>query len=248
MGNGAEDGLAVDNFLLSAQGPDADGDTVADPADNCPATSNEDQTNTDGTDDGGDACDSDDDNDGIPDSQDPFPLDGSLPAKPPVAAGGGVGGPGGGGPGVGGVGGPLDTVLPVLASASLTNKTFAVNTRGAAETVVTARAKKGTSFRYTLSENARVVVTIERATTGRKAGGKCLKQTRPNRKRRPCTLYVPAGRFATQSPAGADRHAFSGKIGRKSLKPGSYRATLVATDASGNLGLPKRLSFKIVKP
>jgi hypothetical protein len=77
-----DDGLAVDDFSITATGPDADGDTVADPADNCPSVANPEQTNTDGAADGGDACDFDDDNDGVPDSEDAFPLDPSLPAKP----------------------------------------------------------------------------------------------------------------------------------------------------------------------
>jgi thrombospondin type 3 repeat protein len=81
--NEEDDGLAVDDFSLSAAGPDADGDTVADPADNCPSLANPDQTNTDGAGDGGDACDADDDNDGIPDASDPFPLD---PTRPGAAA------------------------------------------------------------------------------------------------------------------------------------------------------------------
>ena len=41
--------------------------------DNCPANANADQLNTDG-DTQGDACDSDDDNDGLPDGMDPLPL------------------------------------------------------------------------------------------------------------------------------------------------------------------------------
>lgn len=77
-----EDGFAVDDFALSAAAPDGDGDTVADGGDNCPSVANEPQTNTDGAADGGDACDADDDNDGVPDSEDPFPLNPALPAKP----------------------------------------------------------------------------------------------------------------------------------------------------------------------
>lgn len=46
---------------------DTDGDSEADCNDNCPAVANADQTNTDG-DEYGDACDDDDDNDGMPDS------------------------------------------------------------------------------------------------------------------------------------------------------------------------------------
>ena len=76
---GDDDMLGVDDFSITAVGPDADGDTVADPADNCPSLGNPDQANTDGAPDGGDACDGDDDNDGVPDGDDPFPLDASRP-------------------------------------------------------------------------------------------------------------------------------------------------------------------------
>jgi len=44
---------------------DSDGDGVLDGDDNCPSVPNEDQANSDGANDGGDACDADDDNDGI---------------------------------------------------------------------------------------------------------------------------------------------------------------------------------------
>ena len=147
----------------------------------------------------------------------------------------------------GGPGAPIDTTAPLLTSVSLTNTTFAVRPRGAAEVPVTARAKRGTVFRYTLSEDARVVFTITRATIGRRVGGSCRRRTNANRSRRRCTRYVRAGRFAKQSATGANRHRFSGRIGRRSLRPGKHRATLVATDAAGNRSAPRRLGFTIVK-
>ncbi len=53
---------------------DQDGDGVRDSEDNCPAVSNADQDNFD-NDMQGDACDTDDDNDGVLDVDDAFPLD-----------------------------------------------------------------------------------------------------------------------------------------------------------------------------
>jgi len=47
---------------------DTDTDGVSDALDNCPVVPNADQANSDGAQDGGDACDDDDDNDGIPDT------------------------------------------------------------------------------------------------------------------------------------------------------------------------------------
>jgi hypothetical protein len=52
--------------------PDADVDGIADDDDNCPNTQNADQADYDG-DDQGDACDADDDNDGVPDANDVIP-------------------------------------------------------------------------------------------------------------------------------------------------------------------------------
>lgn len=55
------DHLAMDNIRFRTADADADG--IADPIDNCASIPNPDQFNFDGADDGGDACDTDDDND-----------------------------------------------------------------------------------------------------------------------------------------------------------------------------------------
>jgi CSLREA domain-containing protein len=142
-------------------------------------------------------------------------------------------------------GGPGSDPPPVFLSASLAPKVFAVDRRGRREVAVA--AAKGTTIRYALSESARVTVTIERRTRGRKVKGKCRKQTRANRRKPACTLWVRAGRFAVASVAGANRKKFSGRIGRRVLKPGNYRAVLVATDAANNASAPKRLGLRIVR-
>jgi VCBS repeat-containing protein len=151
---------------------------------------------------------------------------------------------------VGAPAGPVeDGISPVFQSARLTNSTFAVNTRGRAETPVSGsgRARRGTTFVYSLSEQSRVVFTIEQKATGRRVGTRCQRPTSRNRKRRRCTRYVVIGRFAQDGDAGTNRKAFSGKIGRRTLRPGKYRATLVATDAAGNASRVKRLNFKVVR-
>jgi PA domain/Thrombospondin type 3 repeat len=58
--------------------PDADVDLVEDSADNCPAVANADQANYDG-DAQGDACDADDDNDGVADASDANPFSNMQP-------------------------------------------------------------------------------------------------------------------------------------------------------------------------
>ncbi|MGK0241137.1 MAG: hypothetical protein ACI92G_004629 [Candidatus Pelagisphaera sp.] len=88
------DGLTnVDEFSgdTDPNNADTDSDAIQDGNDNCPALANADQLDTDG-DSQGNICDSDDDNDGVLDAQDAFPLDSSqsaLPAPAPSSSGGG---------------------------------------------------------------------------------------------------------------------------------------------------------------
>jgi hypothetical protein len=129
----------------------------------------------------------------------PPPGTPSGPADPPVAA---------------------PDVAPVITSASLARRRFTV---GRASTSVAAgRARRGTTFRLTLSKAARVKIAIRHA-------------------------HHLAGTIRRNSHAGANRIAFSGRIGRRALRPGRYVATITATDASGKPSAPRTLRFTVVK-
>jgi hypothetical protein len=138
-----------------------------------------------------------------------------------------------------------DTLAPVVSALSMTNRTFAV-ARGA--TAISAAAKRGTTVRYRLSEPATVTFAVSRAAKGRRSGGRCRKPSRRLRARPRCTRYVRAGRTLRRtSPAGRSALRFTGRIGRRALRPGRYRMAIVATDAAGNRSRPRRLSFRIVR-
>lgn len=152
--------------------------------------------------------------------------------------------PGGGG------GTPKDTTPPIITAASLSPNKFAVDPNGAAAVSIAKKKKsapRGTTVAYTLSEAANVVFTIEKKRPGRRVKGKCVKPKKKNHKKKHCARYKRAGRFAHESPKGATAFSFSGRIGTKKLKPGKYRAVLVATDAAGNPSMRVSLSFKVVK-
>jgi hypothetical protein len=108
------------------------------------------------------------------------------------------------------------------------------------------RAPRGTSVAYTLSEAAAVTTAIERARPGRRAGGRCRRPAPANRGRPRCTRYVAVGTLRRDALQGANRVAFSGRIGGRALAAGSYRATLRARDAAGNRSPARTARFTVV--
>ena len=131
-----------------------------------------------------------------------------------------AGPPSGGGPS----GGPAaDTEAPLISSFRSTRSAFAV---ARAATPTAARAKRGTTLRYTLSENARVVLKIKR-----KAG----------------TRYRTVGMLRRSGIRGINTIRFTGRIGRRALRAGRYRAVIRATDAAGNRSAPSLTRFRIVR-
>ncbi|HEV2811678.1 MAG TPA: choice-of-anchor Q domain-containing protein, partial [Solirubrobacteraceae bacterium] len=127
----------------------------------------------------------------------------------------------------------LDVTPPAFLSASVSPRRFAV--------------RNGTTFLYAVSEPARVAFTIQRALSGRVAGGRCRKPSRLNRGARKCTRWVTVGGFAQQSDGTPTRRRLSGRLGGRRLRPGRYRAVLVATDAAGNRSAPRRLRFTVTR-
>jgi hypothetical protein len=165
---------------------------------------------------------------------------GVIVERPPEPVDPGPGGGGGGttDPPPGGgttppVGGgtvtPPDVVAPVVGVLKSTASSF--------------RRGKPITFGVSLSEAGTVTVVFERKTTGRKVGKKCVKQTRKNRRKKKCTLWVKAGAPATKAlAAGAAKLSFP--TSRK-LKPGSYRAVITVRDAAGNVSVQKIATYKI---
>jgi hypothetical protein len=54
-------------------------------------------------------------------------------------------------------------------------------------------------------------------------------------------------KLTRSSRAGGNRVRFSGRVGRRTLRPGRYRATLTAVDQAGGRSKPSALTFRIVR-
>jgi hypothetical protein len=95
------------------------------------------------------------------------------------------------------------------------------------------RTGKRGKFSYSLDKAASVVISLARVRKGRKVGRACRKQTRKNRRKRSCTMFVTVGKLTRSGVAGRNTLAFSGKLAGRKLAPGVYRATAVARNSGG---------------
>jgi hypothetical protein len=110
-----------------------------------------------------------------------------------------------------------DATPPWITGLKVTPKRFAV--------AAAAAKTGGTSFRFRLSEDAGVRIVLQRRVKGR---------------------WRKIGTLSRRGASGADRIRFSGRLGRKPLRPGSYRAIVSATDAAGNRSRSYRVAFAVV--
>jgi Tol biopolymer transport system component len=141
---------------------------------------------------------------------------------------------------------PVDGSSPVLSSVSMSRKRFRA-ARASSRAAARRRARVGTTFRWSLSEDARTSVGFERGLRGRRVGRRCLRLRRGVRIRRRCTRWRSAGLLVLPGTAGANSAFFNGRVAGRALRPGRYRATLQSADAAGNRSAARRVGFRIVR-
>jgi hypothetical protein len=91
-----------------------------------------------------------------------------------------------------------------------------------------------------------VAIRIDRLLPGRRVGVRCLAATPARRLRPRCTRLVLQGTLRRTRRAGRTSTPFTGRIGRRALAPGRYRATVRATDTAGNVSRPHWIDFTVV--
>ncbi|HET8956751.1 MAG TPA: PKD domain-containing protein [Solirubrobacterales bacterium] len=119
--------------------------------------------------------------------------------------------------------GSVDT-LPALSNLKAKPKKFRAKPKGKA------KGKFGTTLRYRLTEAASVRFTIERKL---KKKGKRVR-------------FKRVGFLPQKAKAGANKLKWNGRLKRKPLAAGSYRATAVATDKAGGRSAAKKIGFRVL--
>jgi FG-GAP repeat len=107
----------------------------------------------------------------------------------------------------------------------------------------------GTTFSFSLNEQASVTFSFTQRVSGRTAGGRCVAQTEENRRKPACKRNVTAGRLTFTGHSGTDTVVFQGRIshGERLAEPGRYTLVITATNSAGARSAPQLLSFTIVK-
>jgi hypothetical protein len=126
-----------------------------------------------------------------------------------------------------------DTLRPVAGSLKLSPARIAKRGR---------RARPIPSLSFSLSEAASVQVVLERRVKGRRVGSRCSTSARTGKR---CTVFRRALTMKSAGAQGANKLRLPSSIRR--LPRGTYRLTLVATDAAGNKSAARRVTLTIVR-
>jgi PKD domain len=146
----------------------------------------------------------------------------------------------------------MPTLTPALApprisAASQTTSTW----REGSKLAILARKKKlptGTTFSFTLNEQASVSLTFAHEAEGREVSGKCIAQREGDRHSPHCRRKVSEGTLLFTGHADVNKVFFEGRISRsRKLKLGKYTVAITATNAAGQRSNARSLSFIIVK-
>lgn len=106
----------------------------------------------------------------------------------------------------------------------------------------------GTKISYTDNEaGTTTTFSVQKPAKGARKGRSCVKRTKKLRKAHSCTRYVAVGKFKRTDTAGANSFTFTGRVGGKTLKPGSYRLVATPRNTAGKVGKALTKSFRIIR-
>jgi hypothetical protein len=105
----------------------------------------------------------------------------------------------------------------------------------------------GTTFSFALNSPAALELIFTQSASGRRVGRKCAGPSQANRRGRACKRTITSGTVTFPSTgAGTVKITFQGRLSRrKKLRPGRYKLTIAATNATGRT-TSHALTFTIV--
>ncbi len=138
--------------------------------------------------------------------------------------------------------------VPVITNVAQTHRAWREGNALAHLSANRAKPPIGTTFSFTLNEQASVGLVFTQRARGHKIKGKCVARTRLNRHKPACERTVTAGALSFTGHSGTNKLVFQGRVSRsKKLKQGRYTLLVTATNSNGARSTSKSLSFTIVK-
>jgi hypothetical protein len=123
-------------------------------------------------------------------------------------------------------------IVDRITNVKITPTTLVAASRGAS-IARAARRATGALVSYGGTQPATTTFTILLASAGRQQGRACVKPAKRNRTRKRCTRYLNLGSFTHTDIAGANRFRFTGRVGGRKLKPGTYRMRATPRNGAG---------------
>jgi hypothetical protein len=117
----------------------------------------------------------------------------------------------------------------------------------AARRARSSRRSRAARVRYSVDRPARARVRIERALRGRRTRRGCRRAHRRVPRRRRCTAWARVTTTPAAETLGPVVRRLSGRIGRRVLRPGRYRLTVLATLSRGTVTRPERTGFRVLR-
>ncbi len=111
-----------------------------------------------------------------------------------------------------------------------------------------AKTPTGTTFSFSLNEQATVSFSFAQIVGGRRGAHSCLARAHEHAQRKSCSYTATRGTLSFTGHSGTNKVVFAGRISRTDkLKPGRYELTITATNSAGQHSTPVSLSFTIAQ-
>jgi hypothetical protein len=90
-----------------------------------------------------------------------------------------------------------------------------------------------------------VQLALRQILPGKLKGKRCVKPSKKLKKAKRCDRLQTAGALRRSGTAGANAVPFSGRVGRRALKPGRYQVEVAGSDDAGNKSAAAIASFSV---